>query len=218
MYSDHKRLRPASSTTNGAPTTIIFHDRSAIIDTVRRTWSECAVVAASPSSPPPSERFAGATGRRLITNAVLVARFLPVWLATGALVVTAAIAAPDALGSTSRSFVLPTATVLALAALGQMLVVMQGGIDLSTPGVMSLSRSVVRPGPTMTGMGMTWDADTTGTVLEDWVKWGVARHPCFLRPEDVAEVISTVVHTPRGCQLTLVEVQPEKAVEKAASR
>jgi NAD(P)-dependent dehydrogenase (short-subunit alcohol dehydrogenase family) len=56
--------------------------------------------------------------------------------------------------------------------------------------------SIVRPGPTMTGMGMTWDAETTGTVLEDWVKWGVARHPCFLRPEAVAEAIATVVHTP----------------------
>jgi NAD(P)-dependent dehydrogenase (short-subunit alcohol dehydrogenase family) len=71
--------------------------------------------------------------------------------------------------------------------------------------------SIVRPGPTMTGMGMTWDAETTGTVLADWVKWGVARHPCFLRPEAVAEAIATVVHTPRGSHLTLVEIQPEKA-------
>ena len=78
--------------------------------------------------------------------------------------------------------------------------------------------SVVRPGPTTTGMGMTWDAATTGVVLEDWVKWGSARHPYFLRPEDVAEVIATVVHTPRGRHLTLVEVQPEKAVGTEASR
>ncbi|MEV5750724.1 SDR family oxidoreductase [Actinoallomurus sp. NPDC052308] len=74
--------------------------------------------------------------------------------------------------------------------------------------------SVVRPGPTMTGMGMSWDAETTGAVLEDWVKWGVARHPYFLRPEDVATAIAAVVHTPRGTHLTLVEVQPEAAVDK----
>jgi NADP-dependent 3-hydroxy acid dehydrogenase YdfG len=74
--------------------------------------------------------------------------------------------------------------------------------------------SVVRPGPTMTGMGMTWDAGTTGAVLADWATWGVARHPYFLRPEDVAAVIATVVHTPRGSHLTLVEIQPEKAVSR----
>ncbi|MFC4116640.1 SDR family oxidoreductase [Nonomuraea zeae] len=73
--------------------------------------------------------------------------------------------------------------------------------------------SVVRPGPTMTGMGMTWDAETTATVLEEWVAWGLARHPHFLRPEHVAEVIVTVATAPRGVHLTLVEVQPERAVE-----
>ena len=88
-------------------------------------------------------RLAGASGRRLVTNAVLAARFLPVWLATGALVVVAAFVAPDALGSTSWSFVLPSATVLALAAVGQMLVVMHGGIDLSTPGVVSFGGNLI---------------------------------------------------------------------------
>jgi len=101
------------------------------------------VAAASSSSPPPVGRLAGSAGRRLVTNAVLAARFLPVWLATGALVVVAAIVAPDALGNTSWSFVLPSATVLALAAVGQMLVVMHGGIDLSTPGVVSFGGNLV---------------------------------------------------------------------------
>ncbi|GIH96918.1 SDR family oxidoreductase [Planobispora siamensis] len=77
--------------------------------------------------------------------------------------------------------------------------------------------SVVRPGPTMTGMGMGWDAETTGEVLEEWVRWGLARHPYFLRPEDVAAVIAAVVATPRGTHLTLVEVQPEAAVVKPAA-
>lgn len=143
MYSDHKRFVPPPSMSNAGPKAIPSSNRSAIIDSVRRTWSECAVVAASPSSPPPVGRFAGAPGRRLVTNAVLAARFLPVWLATGALVVVAAIIAPAALGKTSWSFVLPSATVLALAAVGQMLVVMHGGIDLSTPGVISFGGNLI---------------------------------------------------------------------------
>jgi NAD(P)-dependent dehydrogenase (short-subunit alcohol dehydrogenase family) len=73
--------------------------------------------------------------------------------------------------------------------------------------------SLVRPGPTATGMGMGWDAETTGEVLEDWVKWGVARHPYFLRPSDVAAAVTAVVGTPRGSHLTLVEVQPEAPLE-----
>src|SRR5438093_11271585 len=71
-------------------------------------------------------------------SAIVGARFLPIWLATGVLVVVAAIIAPDALQSTSWAFVLPYMTVLAVAAVGQMLVVMHAGIDLSTPGVMFL--------------------------------------------------------------------------------
>jgi ribose transport system permease protein len=72
----------------------------------------------------------------LVGNAVVAARFLPVWLATGALAIVAAFIAPDALQSTSWAFVLPYMTILAVAALGQMFVVMHAGIDLSTPGVM----------------------------------------------------------------------------------
>jgi Ribose/xylose/arabinose/galactoside ABC-type transport systems, permease components len=101
------------------------------------------VVAASPSSPPPTGRYAGAPARRLATSAALAARFLPVWLATGVLLIVAAFAAPDALGHTSMSFILPDATVLAVASLGQMLVVIQGGIDLSTPGVIAAAGNLV---------------------------------------------------------------------------
>lgn len=99
--------------------------------------------AASPPLPPPRGRSAGASGRQVVASAFLVARFLPVWLATCALVVVAAFAAPAALGSTSWSYVLPNATVLAIAALGQMLVVMHAGIDLSTPGVISVGGNLV---------------------------------------------------------------------------
>jgi ribose transport system permease protein len=84
-----------------------------------------------------------APGRAFVSSAVSAARFLPVWLAALALVVIAAFVAPAALQSTSWSYVLPLATVLAIAALGQMLVVMHAGIDLSTPGVISVGGNLI---------------------------------------------------------------------------
>ncbi|MGZ4335840.1 MAG: ABC transporter permease [Gaiellaceae bacterium] len=79
----------------------------------------------------------------LLANAVVAARFLPIWIATGALAIVSAIIAPDALQSTSWAFVLPYMTILAVAALGQMLVIMQAGIDLSTPGVMFFGGTLI---------------------------------------------------------------------------
>jgi ribose transport system permease protein len=78
-----------------------------------------------------------------VANAVVAARFLPIWIATGVLAIVAAIIAPDALQSTSWAFVLPYMTILAVAALGQMLVVMHAGIDLSTVGVMFLGGNLI---------------------------------------------------------------------------
>jgi ribose transport system permease protein len=78
-----------------------------------------------------------------VANAIVAARFLPIWIAAGALAIVAAIIAPDALQSTSWAFVLPYMTILALAALGQMLVIMHAGIDLSTPGVMFFGGTLV---------------------------------------------------------------------------
>ncbi|MEV5575984.1 SDR family oxidoreductase [Spirillospora sp. NPDC052269] len=74
--------------------------------------------------------------------------------------------------------------------------------------------SLVRPGPTSTDMGMNWDPETTGKVLDDWVKWGHARHPYFLRPSDVAAAVTAVIGTPRGAHLSLIEVQPEAPLEE----
>ena len=94
---------------------------------------------------------AGGRVGALVASAVVAARFLPIWLATGALVIVAAIIAPNAIKSTSWAFVLPYMTILAIAALGQMLVIMHAGIDLSTPGVISLGGNLlvgVSRGPT----------------------------------------------------------------------
>ena len=79
----------------------------------------------------------------VVASAIVAARFLPIWIATAALAIVASLIAPDALQSTSWAFVLPYMTILAVAALGQMLVIMQAGIDLSTPGVMFFGGTLI---------------------------------------------------------------------------
>ncbi len=101
----------------------------------------------SVSSPPDRVGVTDApsTGRSVsvLASALVAARFLPIWLAAAALLVVAALFAPSTLENTSWSYILPYGTILALAALGQMLVVMQAGIDLSTAGVISLGGNVL---------------------------------------------------------------------------
>jgi len=79
----------------------------------------------------------------VVASALVGARFLPIWLASAALLVVAALFASSTLENTSWSYILPYGTILAIAALGQMLVVMQAGIDLSTAGVISLCGNVL---------------------------------------------------------------------------
>ncbi len=69
--------------------------------------------------------------------------------------------------------------------------------------------SVVRPGPTLTEMGMDWSPEDTVMVLEQWTRLGMARSPHFLKPAAIAEAIRTVATLPRGVHMPLVEVQPE---------
>ena len=73
--------------------------------------------------------------------------------------------------------------------------------------------SIVRPGPTWSEMGTDWDVDEAAFVLNQWVRFGQARHPHFLKPSAVADAITTVVSAPRGVHLSLVEVNPEAPVE-----
>ncbi|WP_372734463.1 SDR family oxidoreductase [Nocardioides sp.] len=74
--------------------------------------------------------------------------------------------------------------------------------------------SIVRPGPTWSEMGGDWDPDQAADVLNGWIKFGLARHPHFLKPRAVAEAISTVVNAPRGVHLSLIEVNPEAPLEE----
>ncbi len=64
---------------------------------------------------------------------------LTILIATVALFVVSLVAEPDSLSRSSLQGMLPFAAVLAIIALGQTLVVQQGGIDLSVPGSVSLA-------------------------------------------------------------------------------
>jgi ribose transport system permease protein len=70
------------------------------------------------------------------------ARYRVVWIAVAALIILSAIIAPAVLRTESLKLVSALAGVLALAALGQLLVMMQGGIDLSVPAIVTVSAAV----------------------------------------------------------------------------
>jgi ribose transport system permease protein len=91
---------------------------------------------------------AAAVARRLglssIAGSLLFSsRFVTIWIGTGLLVVVCEIIAPQTLTTSSFSSMLPLAAVVGIAALGQMLVVMTGGIDLSIAGTISLMANVI---------------------------------------------------------------------------
>lgn len=73
--------------------------------------------------------------------------------------------------------------------------------------------SIVRPGPTWSEMGSDWDVDQAAFVLDQWVRFGHARHPHFLKPAAIADAITTVVSAPRGVHVNLIEVSPEAPLE-----
>lgn len=74
-----------------------------------------------------------------LTTFVVASRYMPVYIAILLLVVFAAIWAERTLSVPALRGMVPFGTFLALAALGQMLVVMTGGIDLSVPGSVTLA-------------------------------------------------------------------------------
>jgi NAD(P)-dependent dehydrogenase (short-subunit alcohol dehydrogenase family) len=74
--------------------------------------------------------------------------------------------------------------------------------------------SVVRPGPTVTGMGLDWDPEVTGQVLGEWTRWGLARHSHFMPPASVAAAVVAAVSAERGAHFSVLEVQPEGPIEQ----
>jgi ribose/xylose/arabinose/galactoside ABC-type transport system permease subunit len=69
---------------------------------------------------------------------LLQSRFAAIWIALAVLIVITLAIGPSTLNESSLSTVTPLAAVLAIAALGQTLVIMTGGIDLSIPSVMTM--------------------------------------------------------------------------------
>lgn len=92
---------------------------------------------------PPADPPRGAAGLR----AFVAGRFLPIWLATVLLFVVSPIIAPGTLGLGALRTMAPFAAILAIAAIGQTLVVQQGGLDLSVPGTISLAAALTTTVP-----------------------------------------------------------------------
>ncbi|MFG1931464.1 SDR family oxidoreductase [Mycobacterium sp. NPDC048908] len=78
--------------------------------------------------------------------------------------------------------------------------------------------SIVHPGPTKTNMGWSLPAELIGPALEDWAKWGQARHDYFLRAADLARAITFVAETPRGGFIASMELQPEAPLADNTTR
>jgi ribose transport system permease protein len=83
------------------------------------------------------------TPSSVLTSFVVASRYMPVYLALILLVIVASIWAPAALSRSALTAIAPMAALLGITALGQMLVIMTGGIDLSTPGTFSLAAVIM---------------------------------------------------------------------------
>ncbi len=88
------------------------------------------------------------------------------------------------------------------------LVAMVNNLQMELEGT-GVRASLVHPGPTKTSMGWSLPAEKIGPALDDWAKWGQARHDYFLRAADLARAITFVAETPRGGFIANMELQPE---------
>ncbi len=92
---------------------------------------------AGPAAPGGTRRPGSRVSRGLVT----------ITAATVLLFAVSLVAQPDSLSRSSLQGMLPFAAVLAIVALGQTLVIQQAGIDLSVPGMVSLSVVIVTHNP-----------------------------------------------------------------------
>ena len=102
-----------------------------------------------------------------VTSFVVASRYLPVYVAIALLVVVASIWAPATLSGPALSAIAPFGTFLAITALGQMLVIMTGGIDLSVPGHVHASAAVMTVG-VGTGVGRAHLDRRSAIALARW--------------------------------------------------
>jgi NAD(P)-dependent dehydrogenase (short-subunit alcohol dehydrogenase family) len=97
------------------------------------------------------------------------------------------------------------------------LVAMVTNLQMELEGT-GVRASIVHPGPTKTSMGWSLPAELIGPALEDWAKWGQARHDYFLRAADLARAITFVAETPRGGFIANMELQPEAPLTATKER
>ncbi|GAA2539745.1 SDR family oxidoreductase [Mycolicibacterium diernhoferi] len=97
------------------------------------------------------------------------------------------------------------------------LVAMVTNLQMELEGT-GVRASIVHPGPTMTSMGWSLPAEKIGPALEDWAKWGQARHDYFMRAADLARAITFVAETPRGHYIANMELQPEAPLADVKDR
>jgi NAD(P)-dependent dehydrogenase (short-subunit alcohol dehydrogenase family) len=97
------------------------------------------------------------------------------------------------------------------------LVAMVTNLQMELEGT-GVRASIVHPGPTKTAMGWSLPAEAIGPALEDWAKWGQARHDYFLRASDLARAIAFVAETPRGGFVVNMELQPEAPLAATTER
>jgi NADP-dependent 3-hydroxy acid dehydrogenase YdfG len=71
---------------------------------------------------------------------------------------------------------------------------------------------IVRPGPSSTELGTDWSEEKILRIMPHWERWGFLRHNGALLPRNTADAILAMVSAPKGCHLTVIEVQPEAPV------
>lgn len=81
--------------------------------------------------------------RTLLPRRPIQMRFAAIWFALIALLILSAIIAPRSLLPSSILAVIPFAAFLAIASMGESLVLMARGIDLSVPAIITLSSTVI---------------------------------------------------------------------------
>ncbi len=75
---------------------------------------------------------------------------------------------------------------------------------------------IVRPGPTSTEQGSTWEIESINEVISSWTHWGMLRHDGAIRPKEMSEAVLSMVSVPRGTRWAVLEVQPEAPVVPAS--
>ena len=164
--------------------------------------SNAGAVAPGATAEVSSERFAGEIDLNLVGAQRLVRVFVPAMVERQR---------GDIVFVSSDVAVRPRPFMAAYSASKWGLEGMVGALQMELEGT-GVRASLVRPGPTWSGMGENWDVDDAAFVLNQWVRFGLARHPHFLKAKAQADAIAAIVSAPRGVHLSLIEVNPEAPV------